>query len=92
MSQNIWYEINSSAQMINPKSLFWNKFIIIFFFLGLLPAGTKQVSKAEELKIHVVTQAVLNNDVKTQGIISQIEKHSLTEWGSDVRINTYYII
>ena len=49
------------------------------------------MSKAEDFKIHVVTQAVLNNDVKTQGIISQIEKHSLTEWGSNVRINTYHI-
>ena len=49
------------------------------------------MAKAEDFKIHVVTQAVLNKDVKTQGIISQIEKHSLTEWGSNVRINTYHI-
>ena len=48
--------------------------------------GTKSqhIIKAEEYKIHVVSQDALSNDIKTEGIIAQVEKHSLCEWGINV--------
>ena len=55
-----------------------------FLFSGLLATKPEQISKAEELKIHVVSDDILSNDVKTEGIISQIEKKSLCEWGTNV--------
>ena len=51
-----------------------------------MAAKPKQVSTAEELKIHVVAEDALSNDVKTEGIISQIERNSLCEWGTNVCI------
>ena len=45
---------------------------------------SKLIAKAEEYKIHVVSKDALSNNIKTEGIIAQFEKHSLCEWGTNV--------
>ena len=66
-----------------------NKLTFLFYiFAGLLAAKPKHVLSAETFKIHVVTDAALTNDVKTEGIISQIERNALCEWGTNVSVRT----
>ena len=64
---------------------FHSKNPFLSLFSGLLAEKPKNVLSAEELKIHVVSEDVISDQVKTEGIISQIEKKSLCEWGTNVR-------
>ena len=57
-----------------------------FSSLGILATNPKQLSTAEEMKIHVVAEDAISNNVKTEGIIAQIERNCLTEWGANVCI------
>ena len=51
----------------------------------------KQLFIAEELQIHVVAEDAISNNVKTEGIISQIERNSLTEWGTNVSMKSIHL-
>ena len=74
--------------MISPYEIFVtinDAEIQHLIFSGVLATKSKQIAKAEEYKIHVVSKDALGNAIKTEGIISQFEKYSLCEWGTNVR-------
>ena len=57
--------------------------MILTFFLETLAEGRSKVKDAKSHNVPVITKEFLAG-VKTEGVVSMIKQHTISEWGQEV--------